>query len=143
MKNIIFIFLFTLGFWSCSSSKKEFAKSDKTAANANDTIRIVNDSLEYEVIIIDVGFNSWFLSNAQPRQFYSQSYLEARNRFWIMEWNNRVLMPTRFNANLYEMQIDYQNNINYGYEVNYMLFNYLTYFQIVNRQQLGGFSPRI
>ena len=142
MKNIFFILSLSFACWCCSSSRKDFPKSEKTVARATDTIRIANDSLEYEIIIIDIGFNSWLVSNAQPRQFFSQSYLEARNRFWVMEWNNRAMMPTRFNPNLYEMQIDYQSRINYGYEVNYMLFNYLTYFQIVNRQQLGGFNAR-
>ena len=37
----------------------------------------------------------------------------------------------------------YENNINYGYEVNYMLFNYLTYFQLSNNIKLGSFAPRI
>jgi len=41
------------------------------------------------------------------------------------------------------MSIDYQNNIDYGYEVNYMLFNYLSYFQLTNNIRLGGFAPRI
>ena len=34
----------------------------------------------YEVIIIDGGFNSWLNSVAQPRGFYSESFLENRNR---------------------------------------------------------------
>ena len=38
---------------------------------------------------------------------------------------------------------NYETNINYGYEVNYMLYNYLVYFQLKNNQKLGGFSPRI
>jgi hypothetical protein len=41
------------------------------------------------------------------------------------------------------MTINYETNINYGYEVNYMLYNYLVYFQLKNNQKLGGFSPRI
>ena len=44
---------------------------------------------------------------------------------------------------LYEMQIDYQNNINYGYEVNYILYNYFVYFQQKYKQKLGGFEPRL
>jgi hypothetical protein len=83
------------------------------------------------------------LTNARPRKFYSQEYLEARNSIWVNEWNNRAIQPSRFNGDLYQMQIDYRSDINYGYEVNYMLFNYFTYFQIVNRQRLGGFSARI
>jgi hypothetical protein len=35
---------------------------DKSIATKGDTVRIANDALEYEVIIIDAGFNSWLVS---------------------------------------------------------------------------------
>jgi hypothetical protein len=53
------------------------------------------------------------------------------------------MLPMQYNQNLYEMRIDYENNINYGYEVNYLIFNYLVYFQLTYNQQLGSFIPRI
>ena len=99
--------------------------------------------MEYEIIIIEPGFNGWLQSRAMPRNYYSQSYLEARNRVWVIEYNLRSMQPQRFNPNLYQMQIDYQNGIDYGYEVNYMLFNYLVFFQQTYKQQLGGFSARL
>lgn len=141
MKNLIYIGLVFAVIFGCTTSKNTNAKIVEQTDKAvqNDTIRIANDELEYEVIIIDGGFNSWFYSRAKPRNFYTQQYLEARNRIWVMEWNNRV-----FQGNpLFQLSIDYQNNINYGYEVNYMLFNYLTYFQLTNNIRLGGFAPRI
>jgi hypothetical protein len=42
----------------------------------NDTIRIANDTLEYEVIIIDPGFSTWLASRSLPQ--LSQSYLENK-----------------------------------------------------------------
>lgn len=124
---------------SCGPASKTVA--DKSSA-ANDTIRIANDELEYEIMIIDPGFNSWFISYAKPRNFYPQSYLEARNVVWVTEWNNRYLDVTARRKGLYEMPIDYRAGIDYGYEVNYMLYNYLTYFQLTNGIRLGGFAPR-
>ena len=53
------------------------------------------------------------------------------------------MQPHRFNPQLYELQIDYEPNIDYGYEVNYMLYNYFIYFQIKYKQRLGPFVPRI
>jgi hypothetical protein len=129
--------------FSCKSSTNGIDKKKFSFAKKRDTIRIANDSLEYEIVIIDPGFSSWFMSQAQPRHFYNQNYLESRNRFWVQEWNNRALMPTQYNSQLYQMPIDYQSSINYGYEVNYMLFNYLTYFQLTTRQRMGVFMPRI
>jgi len=75
---------------------------------SNDTIRIANDDLEYEIIIIEPGFQSWLASTARAEGYYSQPYLENRNILYVTEWNSRVLQPQRFNPNLYEMQIDYQ-----------------------------------
>ncbi|OYQ40692.1 hypothetical protein CHX27_13340 [Flavobacterium aurantiibacter] len=120
----------------CSSGNLNNVDSAKAV---NDTIRIANDSLEYEVVIFDSGFNSW-LQRAAPRGFYSQSYLEARNQVWVQQWN--IKANTQGSSNLFLTQIEYNPRINYGYEVNYLLFNYLTYFQLQNNVNLGTFQPR-
>lgn len=140
MKTLVYCLLgiaFVLG---CTSNRQFAASSD---GKNQDTVRIANDSLEYEVIIIDPGFNSWFRTNAKPRGFYSQNYLESRNIAWVTQWNIRAMNPGR-DANLFQMPIDYQAGTDYGYEVNYMLFNYLVYFQQKNRLRLGGgFVPQL
>lgn len=141
VQKLFFIGLTMLLFvYSCQTNKKTTTIDNKEKLS-NDTIRIANKALEYEVIIIDGRFTSWFNSFAKPRGYYSQSYLETRNRFWVLEWNNRVRNPQLMN--LYEMPINYETNIDYGYEVNYMLYNYLVYFQLTNKQQLGGFPTRL
>ncbi|MQP53417.1 hypothetical protein GFJ95_11325 [Flavobacterium sp. LMO9] len=127
---------------ACNSSKTEKKFDDKPKLES-DTIRIVNKKIEYEVLIIDIGFSSWFNSNAKPRNYYSQAYLEARNNVWVLEWNRRAMLSSQYNPNLYEMSINYDTHIDYGYEVNYMIYNYLVYFQLKYNQKLGGFTPRI
>jgi hypothetical protein len=142
MKNSIYILgiIFSI-IISCTSSKTIVSKEKNSNPTANDTIRIANDSLEYEVIIIDPGFNTWLISMAYPRWYYTQRYLENKNQLYVNEWNNRVLQPQRFNPNLYEMTIDYDPNINYGYEVNYLIYNYMIYFQNKYHQRLFGHVP--
>ena len=144
MKNILLILLICIFSYSCNSSKKAVNSASETVnATAQDTVRIANDELEYEIYIIDPGFYTWIKTKAKPRNFYDQPYLETRNRVLVSEWNNRVLQPQRYDPNLYEMQIDYQSNIDYGYEVNYMLYNYFVYFQLKYDQRLSSFLPRI
>ncbi len=134
------VFLITLGvIFFCKPANFGEVKEVNIA---NDTIRIANDELEYEIIIIDPQFNGWYKAYARPRGYYNQSYLEARNRIWVLEYNLRAMNPISFDPNLYPISIDYQNNIDYGYEVNYMLFNYLVYFQMTQHQKLGGFVAR-
>ena len=156
MKNNIYIIAFNLClFIGCNSSKSTVSNPEKTLAIkndtiqisqkpvriTNDTIRIANDSLQYEVIIIDPGFSTWLISRSYPRGYHSQSYLENKNQLYVTEWNNRVLQPQRYNPNLYEMSINYEPFINYGYEVNYLIYNYMIYFQNTFKQKLNGYVP--
>ena len=142
MKNSIYIIaVIFFAIVGCTTSKSSVIDKEKPTGMKSDTIRIANDKLEYEVIIIDPGFSSWLISNAQPRNYHSQSYLESKNQIWISEWNSRVLQPMRYNPNLYEMTIDYNPSIDYGYEVNYLIYNYLVYFQNTYKQKLFGYVP--
>ncbi|HEY5689425.1 MAG TPA: DUF6146 family protein [Yeosuana sp.] len=144
MKSFLFFLLILSLSIRCNTAKVTSSK-DNTLNNtiSNDTVRIANDDLEYEIIIFEPGFQVWLTSTARPEGYYSQTFLESRNIIYVNEWNNRVLQPQRFDPNLYEMQIDYQQGIDYGYEVNYKLYNYFIYFQLKYKQQLAGFVPRI
>jgi len=105
MKTIFYSIIACICIISCATTaNKDISLSD----NTKDTIRIANDSLEYEIIIIEPGFNAWLV------------------------W---VLQPQRFNPNLYMQQINYEPNIRYGYEVNYLLFNYFQFFEQRYRQR--------
>ncbi|MEH6514815.1 DUF6146 family protein [Maribacter arcticus] len=145
--NFIIIFIFAMVLISCGSTRESLAISndEKVAFEQveGDTITISSDKTEYEIIIIEPGFYTWLNSIAKPEGYYSQSFLENRNYLMVLEWNQRVLQPMRYNPNLYELQIDYIQNIDYGYEVNYQLYNYFIYFQRKYNQRLGPFIPRI
>lgn len=133
LKSLIFLTLVTLVLWACSSvpiSKKTIEKEEPVV--------IANDSLEYEIIIIDPGFNYFLNAVAQPVGYYTQNYMEARNKAWVITWNFRAQNPLQYNPNIYENTIDYQPNIDYGYEVNYKLFNYFLFAQQKYRMDLGG-----
>ena len=143
MKNAILILLVCFGVYSCKTSDRMTTSNNDLSSATQDTLRIANEKLEYEILIIEPGFNAWLQSIAKPEGYYSQSFLEGRNRLFVTEWNNRVLQPSRYNPNLYQMQIDYSLHLDYGYEVNYKLYNYFIYFQRHYKQQLTGFVPRI
>ncbi|MFV7234244.1 DUF6146 family protein [Flavobacterium sp. ZB4R12] len=142
MKNSFYILLLIICFIiGCTTSKPIISGKDESTITQNDTVRIANDELKYEVIIIDPGFSTWLHSRAFPRGYHSQSYLENKNQFYVSEWNSRVLQPQRYNPNLYEMTINYDPNIDYGYEVNYLIYNYMIYFQNTYKQKLFGHVP--
>lgn len=137
MKKIIPTLLLAWLIIACATTNTtDAAHTDKESKTKSlDTVRIANDSLEYEIIIIEPGFQNW-LATQPPRGYYIQKVLENRNLFSVQEYNRRVL-DSRYNrTNLYEQQIDYQPGIDYGYEVNYLLFNYFEFFEETYNQKL-------
>ena len=133
LKQTALLFSIGIFIWSCGSLPIKNTTTEK-----EEPVVIANDSLEYEIIIIDPGFTTYLASIAQPEGFYSQNYLEVRNRVWVTIWNQRVQNPRQFNQNVYENIIDYQPNIDYGYDVNYKLFNYFLFAQRKYKMNLGG-----
>lgn len=136
MKYVIILFVVIFTFASCGSGKNT-RESEQVTIIEGDTVHIKNDSLEYEIIIIEPGFNNWLVTQ-QPRGFYGQTFLEAKNRMFVAEYNRRVQNFLQFDPNIYQQEINYNFGIDYGYEVNYMLYNYFIYFQKKYRQRFPG-----
>ncbi|WP_191859503.1 DUF6146 family protein [Hanstruepera ponticola] len=143
MKNVVYILLIISVIASCKSKNVSTKPNSEVVdtSEKQDTIRIANDSLEYEVIIFEAGFDSWMLRRARPRSYYSETFLEARNIQYVTEWNRRVV-SSGFDRNLYEMQINYQQGIDYGFEVNYMLYHFFVFFEEKYKQNLTAHNPR-
>lgn len=131
MKSIFYyaaIGLFVVG---CSSTTKSTSTETKLS---EEIVRIANDSLEYEIIIMDIGFETYLNTIAKPMNFYSQDYYENKNRFYVTEWNIRAQNPLRYRSDIYENQIDYDFTVDYGLEVNYKLYNYFKFVEYKYRQ---------
>ena len=118
------IICFGLLLFSCGAPSTVTKQNQK-----EEPVVIANDSLEYQIIIIDQGFNLYLNTVAKPVGFYSQNYLENKNIFYVSTWNMRVNNPFTYNPNIYENIIDYNAGVNYGYDVNYKLFNYFEFAQ--------------
>lgn len=138
MKGIqlmIGLLFLTMGCASSQNSPLKYANEvdgkGKTVFD-NGSVTITNPEVEYEVIIFDNQFERWFVTQARPRGYYSKVFLETKNRQWVQQFNAR----SRSGVSGFDYTIDYQPTIDYGYEVNYMLYNYLLYFQQSNRIRL-------
>lgn len=136
LKYIITFISIGVFLWSCGTSPVK-----NTSDTKEKPVVIANDSLEYEIIIFDIGFNAFLASTARPEGFYSQNYMETRNRVFVTNWNMRARNPSQFNPNIYENVIDYQPTVDYGYEVNYKLFNYFLFAQRKYKMSLGFGRP--
>ncbi|WP_111706380.1 DUF6146 family protein [Lutibacter citreus] len=131
MKKIISFIVILSFIISCGSTTKT-APSEKQLPEG--AVRIANDKLEYEIIIIDPGFQTYLISIAKPKNFYSQNYYEIRNNFYVTEWNIRHKNPLKFNSNIYENEINYDVHTDYGLEVNYKLYNYFKFVEYKYKQ---------
>ena len=132
---------------SCSSTKKSVSVSEDEQAvfneTAADTVKIADAESDYEIFIIEPGFYTWLKSIARPEGYYSQHFLENRNELLVLEWNRRVILPTQYDPQLYLWEINYDPSIDYGYDVNYKLYNYFVYFQRKYGERLSIYQPRI
>jgi hypothetical protein len=121
MRLTVFIILTALLLASCASQRKT------TQVKISNEVTTSEDSLEYELIIIDPGFETWFITTAKPVWFYSQNYLEGWNRQYVSAWNQQYTGGR--NSRVFETYIDYQPNIDYGLDLNYRLFYYFQYVE--------------
>ena len=136
LKGLHIVIIIAVLIIGCNSTKKTtMLKPEKSKqAQKYDTIKIANDSLGYEIIILEAGFNTW-LAVQKPRGYYPKNFLEVKNRIFVAEYNSRVVEPSR-DQQLYPFRIDYNNQTDYGYEVNYLLYNYFLFFQQKYNQNL-------
>jgi len=132
MKNLLYYLAIGLFVISCASTNKTTVKNNNNLPEG--AVRIANDSLEYEIIIFDVGFETYLNTIAKPDWYYTQDYLETKNRFYVTEWNIRVNNPRRYNPSIYENQINYDFNIDYGLDLNYKLYNYFKFVEYKYKQ---------
>ena len=132
MKNIFYYAAIGLLIVGCSSSTKTTSNETNLP---KEVVRIANDSLEYEIIIMDIGFETYLNTIAKPENFYSQEYYENKNRFYVTEWNIRAQNPLRYRSDIYENEIDYDFNVDYGLEVNYKLYNYFKFVEYKYNQR--------
>ena len=127
MKKFIGILVISLLIYSCGTQQKKGLTFNKNLPEG--AVRIVNDSLEYEIIIIDAGFETYLNSISQPANFYSQQFYEGKNKFYVTEWNVRAKNPMRYDNSIYENEINYDSNTDYGLDVNYKLYNYFKFVE--------------
>lgn len=122
--------LITVFVFSCTPVKK--ATQSPAKPEKIELVPQSQDSTEYELIIIDPGFESWFNAHHKPVWYYSKEYLVAWNTQYVLAWNEKVrnpLMNQGDGDNPFILEIDYKPFIDYGLDLNYKLYNYFKYIE--------------
>lgn len=130
MRKYVYLLMFIVIAWLCSCGP-----SMKITGNQPDRISFSNpveDSVEYEIWVIDPGFEIWFITNRKPIWYHELTYLENWNIRYVTAWNEKV-MNVRFQllypSNPFEQRINYQSFVDYGIDVNHKLFYYFKYVE--------------
>ena len=127
MRQLIYYLAIGLFIISCGSTTDTTTSKDTKLPEG--AVKISNEGLEYEIIIMDIGFETYLNTIAKPAHFYTQDYYETKNKFYVTHWNMRVQNPLRYNSSIYTNIIDYDFNTDYGFDVNYKLYNYFKFVE--------------
>ncbi len=132
--------LFCISILSCASNKKS-TKKDKSIPDKETLEFEENDEGEYDIIVFDVGYETFLQTHAFPKEYFSKSYYQGRNRFLVTEWNIRASNPLKY-GDLYESFINYNPNIDYGLNFEYKLFNFFMFVEWKYNVNLDGRPPQ-
>jgi hypothetical protein len=116
MKAVIngLIFLFLSG---CVTSNRMMAVKDKNLIDIKQ-----EDGEEYELLVLDPGFETWFLTTWSPAKDRSLSYYKMWNQRYVNAWNYKATRPNR--SRLFENMIQYEAMVDYGMDVERKLYYY-------------------
>lgn len=131
----IFLCLIILMFFiGCNSTRQASAiKQSKKELKINP-----NKEGEYEITVLDPGYEFFLKSKAYPINYFSKNYLASRNRRLVSNWNERYSQPQIYNPNIYEVYIDYNPSINYGLEFEWKLFNFFMFVEAQTGEKIDG-----
>jgi hypothetical protein len=102
--------------------------SQKDIVRIGQANRIVGqDTTQYELIIFDPTFDTWYLTNFSPAKDHTNEYYQSWNNQYVSDWNYHYMagyMPTVF-----ENYIDYDYSLDYGINLNRELYYYFRYVE--------------
>jgi len=133
MKRNLFLFAMLAFIIACSSTKNIEGIKDIKAQKAS-------DSTEYELVVFDPGFDSWFATNRKPKWFHSHSFYKNWNIIYVNEWNYRA--TTQGYKEPYDYTINYESNLNYGPDVDFELYWWFKFMEDKYNMKLAAFEGR-
>ena len=117
------------GIISCSSIRPAITDPKEFGVGLQEA---ESDSVEYDLLITDPGFETWFVTNRRPVWYHNKRILEQKNWQYVLAWNEKVrdgLFQLMNPRNPFEQQIQYDFSIDYGMDLNYKLYYYFKFIE--------------
>lgn len=134
MRQFLIIIMLLLFIWSCSS-KKGAVKVEKSNIETTQA-----DSVEYDMETFDSKFETWYVTHNSATLYRTQDYYEYWNRMYVNAWNSHS--AGRKNS-FFEPIVGYDQNEDYGLELNHKLFYYFQYVEQVLKIAIMPGSPKV
>ncbi|MDX9908203.1 MAG: DUF6146 family protein [Mariniphaga sp.] len=136
IKQLLFLFLFAaISIIIACSTQKGIVQIESNKQEVEQ-----KDSTEYELIVFDTRFETWYQLHNSPAKYRSQSYYENWNRQYVSAWNYNAMQPGR--RSFFETIVGYEPNVDYGFELNHKLFYYFQYVERVLKIEIMPNGPR-
>ena len=116
MKNVVVLLISIAMLNACYSPSRVLLPTDENLIN------IAEEQEEYELIIMDAGFETWFATTWSPAKDRPISFYEHWNQRYVAEWNYKATRT--HTARVFDNQIGYDPTINYGIGVERKLYYY-------------------
>lgn len=126
MKILSIIFSCILLIISCTTIKtpeKQTNSDEKSMKFETD------EDGEYDIIVFDPQYETYLISIAKPKEYYSEQFYKTKNILYVTEWNIRHNQPFTFDPDLYTVRIDYESSKDYGLNLEYKLYNFFQFIE--------------
>ena len=121
MKRIYVFVLSVLILFGCSTQSRMLRATD------GNLIDISQNDEEYEVMVLDPGFETWFITTWSPAKDRSEEYYASWNQQYVTEWNYKATRAQT--AKFFNDMIQYDANERYGIDVERKLFYYFRWVE--------------
>lgn len=121
MRKLGIILIAVLFYWGCAGVQAPIRITDENVVVPTE------DKTEYELEVLDPGFNTWYLTNWNLAKDRSYKYYDTWNDRYVQAWNFKATSP-RY-AGFFNSTINYDVNEDYGMEVSRKLFYYFKYVE--------------
>lgn len=101
--------------------------TSKNIENTNAKIVENDDSTTYELIVLEIGFDSWYVLQNQPSRYRSIEYYRYWNQRYISEWNFKA--GRQSHSDIFRDLINYDIGEDYPFEIEHKLFHYFIFVE--------------
>ncbi|HEY4538969.1 MAG TPA: DUF6146 family protein [Faecalibacter sp.] len=122
------ILLIIIGFLSFTNCAHQVVQNQPDTESNKLTFK-PDENGEYDIIVFDPQYDIFLKTHARPQNYQSHEFYKNRNRFYVSIWNQRHMMPSVYNPDLYAVSIDLDPNIEYGHEFEYKLYQFFKFIE--------------